>query len=150
MRLDHLLGHEEPQARAADVDLAAVLGPGEFLEEARQDFRRDADPGVFDLEYESMRGAVERERASTEPEGVYFMELSMTLAMTCFNLSRSAVMRQSVQFPPSGASAVNENFRPDFSMFGLSSADVSSIKAFRSIVSNAYFMAPSSMRLMFR
>jgi hypothetical protein len=48
MRLDHLLRHEEPESRAADVDLAAVLGPGEFLEEARQDFRRDADPGVFD------------------------------------------------------------------------------------------------------
>ena len=62
MRLDHLLGHEEPEARAADVDLGAVLGPREFLEEARQDFRRDAHPGVSDFEYEPVRRAVERER----------------------------------------------------------------------------------------
>jgi len=61
MRLDHLLGHEEAQARAADVDLVGVVGAAELLEEARQGLGRDADAGVLHGEDELVMLLVERE-----------------------------------------------------------------------------------------
>lgn len=59
--LDHLLGHEESQARAADVDLVGVVRAAEFLEEARQGLGRDAHAGVLHREDELVVRLVERE-----------------------------------------------------------------------------------------
>ena len=61
MRLDHLLGHIETQAGAANIGAIGVVGPGKLAEEERQDVRRDADAGVPDGDHKFMLDPIQRQ-----------------------------------------------------------------------------------------